>query len=71
MKLCVAQISITRFFSRKIERLNISAIYKSIIIICAVNISLLFIYKFRKKEIQLQPPREPREHRLGEVRQGR
>ena len=23
--------------------------------------------KFRKKEIQLQPPREPREHRLGEV----
>ena len=25
----------------------------------------------RKKEIQLQPPGEPREHRLGEVLQGR
>ena len=24
-----------------------------------------------KKEIQRQPPREPREHRLGKVRQGR
>ena len=32
---------------------------------------VLNIYKFRKKEIQLQSPGEPREHRLGEVLQGR
>ena len=46
------------------------SIYKSIIIIFLVNLPLVYIYKFRKKEIQLQPPGEPREHRLGEVRQG-
>ena len=39
--------------------------YKSIIIICSVNLSLLFIYKFCKKQIHLQPPGEPREHCLG------
>ena len=33
-----------------------------------MNLSLVFI---RKKEIQLQPPGEPRDHRLGEVLQGR
>ena len=32
---------------------------------------VLYMYKFRKKEIQLKPPEEPREHRLGEVLQGR
>ena len=37
----------------------------------SVNLPLVFTYKFRKKEIQLQPPEEPREHRLGEVLQGR
>ena len=36
-----------------------------------MNLPLVFIYKFRKKEIQIQPPGEPREHRLGEVLQGR
>ena len=29
------------------------------------------MYKYGKKEIQLQPPGEPREHRLGEVLNGR
>ena len=51
--------------------LNISAIYESIIIIFPVNLPLVFINKFRKKVIQLQPPGEPREHRIGEVLQGR
>ena len=31
---------------------------------------LVFIHKFRKKGIQSQPPGEPREQHLGEVRQG-
>ena len=35
-----------------------------------MNLPLVFIYKFRLKEIQLQPPGEPREYRLGEVLQG-
>ena len=30
----------------------------------------IYTYKFRMKEIQLQPSGEPREHRLGEVLQG-
>ena len=53
--------------------LNISAIYKSIIIIFSVNFPLVFIYKFRKDFFinQIQPLGEPREHRLGEVLQGR
>ena len=53
--------------------LNISAIYKSIIIIFSVNFPLVFIYKFRKDffKNQIQPLGEPREHRLGEVLQGR
>ena len=69
MKMCVAQTSIP-FFSRGGR---VSAIYKSIIIILLVNLPLVFIYKFRKKETQLQPRTigEPREHRLGEVLQGR
>ena len=36
-----------------------------------VNLPLVFICKFREKEINLQPPGEPREHRLDEVIQGR
>ena len=36
-----------------------------------MNIPLVFLYKFRKKEIQLKPQGEPREHHLGEVLQGR
>ena len=35
-----------------------------------MNLSIAFIYKFRVKEIQIQPPGEPREHHLCEVRQG-
>ena len=31
----------------------------------------MYIYKFRKNVIQLQPPGEPREHRLGKALQGR
>ena len=56
-------------FFRKVGKLNISVIYKSIIIFFLVNLPLVFIYKFCKKEIQLQPPeepQEPQEHRLGE-----
>ena len=49
----------------------ISDIYKSIIIIFSVNLPLVFIYKFCKKEIQLQPRGEPRENSLREVLQGR
>ena len=47
------------FFFRKVEKLNISAIYKSIIIICAVILPLVFIYMFCKKEIlKLEPQGE-------------
>ena len=48
----VAQTSITSFyfFSRKVEKLNISAIYKSIILICSVNLPLVSIFKFYQKE---------------------
>jgi len=35
-----------------------------------VNLSLVSIYKFDKKEIKIQPPGEPRKQHLGEVRQG-
>ena len=50
-----------------VEKLNISAIYKSISIFLSANLPFVFIYKF----CQLQPPGEPREYRLGEVLQGR
>ena len=36
----------------------------------SVNLSLVFIYKFYKKEIPSQPPGEPREQHIGEVGQG-
>ena len=48
------------------EKLNISANYKSIILILLVNLPLL-TYKFCQKKLQ---PGEPRERHLGEVRQG-
>ena len=40
-------------------------------IIFSANFPLVFKYKFRRTEIQLQPTGDPREHRLGEVLQGR
>ena len=40
------------------------------ILIFSVNLPLVYIYKFRKKETKIQPPGEPREHRLGEALQG-
>ena len=43
------------------EKFNIPAIYKSIILIFLVNLPLVFIYKFYNKDIQIQPPGEPRE----------
>ena len=66
MNFFVEQTSIFRCFL-KVEKLNISTIYKSIIIIFSVNLPLVIIYKFWKKEIQLQPPWEPQEYRIGEV----
>ena len=42
-----------------------------VIIIFSVNLPLLSIYKFWKREIQLQPPGEPQEHHRGEFLQGR
>ena len=50
----------------KVEKLNISAIYKAIIIIFSVKLPMVFIVK-----IQIQPPGEPQvpqEHHPGEVR---
>ena len=44
---------------------------QSIIIIFSVNLPLVFICKFRKKEIQLQPPGEPLEHQHGKALQVR
>ena len=35
-----------------------------------MNLPLVFINKFYQKETQIQPPGEPREQHLGEVRQG-
>ena len=72
MKFFVAQNSITRFLCllfRKVKKLNISIIYKSIIITFLVNLPLVLYTIFFLN--QLQPPVEPWEHRLGEVLQGR
>ena len=44
--------SITRF-SYIVKKLNISAIYKSIILIFSENLPLVFIIKFYMKEIQI------------------
>ena len=54
------------FFST-VEKLNISAIYKAIVIIIPVNLPMVLIYKFFKKEIQIQPPVGPQEQHLSEV----
>ena len=46
-----------------VEKLNISTIYESIILIFfSVNLPLVFIYKFYLKEIKIYSPGEPREH---------
>ena len=57
-------------FFPKIEKLIISAIYKSVIIIFPVNLLLGFINKFCFKKLQIQPPGEPSEQHQGEVQQG-
>ena len=36
-----------------------------------MNLPLVFIYNFCKKEIEIQPPGDPLEHRLGKVLQGK
>ena len=54
-----------------VEKLNISAIHNSIILILFTNIPLVFIYKFYKTENQIQPPGNPWEQHLGDVWQGR
>ena len=59
MKLFVAQTPITRLFSI-VEKLNISFIYKSIILIFLVNLPVIF---FRKENL-IQPPGEPRQLNL-------
>ena len=55
------------FFFKKFKKLNISLIYKAIIIF-SVNLPMVNIYKFCKKDILIQPPGEPREQHLGDVR---
>ena len=51
LKIFVAQTSRTRFFSSIVEKLDISAIYKLIILIFSVNLPVISIYKFCRKEI--------------------
>ena len=53
------------------KRQNYQKGWYTLIIIFSVNLPLVFIYKFCKKEIKLQQPGKPWEHRLGEVPQGR
>ena len=47
-----------------VEMVNISAIYKLIILTFSVNLPVIFIYKFWRKESLIQPPGEPRELNL-------
>ena len=54
------------FFFPKLQKLNISAIYKTVILIFSVNLPMVFNYKFYK--IVIQPPGEPREHHIGQVK---
>ena len=68
MKFFVAQTSRTRFFSI-VVKLNIFVITKATILIFLVNLNKVNIYKFPKKENLIQPPGEPREQHLGDVRQ--
>ena len=61
------QTSRTCFFSI-VVKLNIFVITKATILIFLVNLPKVNIYKFPKKEILIQPPGEPREQHLGDVR---
>ena len=66
-KLKFLETSIYYFFSfllQKFKKLNISLIYKEII----VSPPMVNIYKFCKKEVLIQPPGDPREQQLGDVR---
>ena len=47
----VSQKTRTCFFLQFLDKLNISAIYESIILIFSVNLPLILIYKFCKKRI--------------------
>jgi len=57
-------------FFPKFNKLNISLIYKAIIVIFRESSygKYLKFNKFNKKEILIQPPGEPREQHLGDVR---
>ena len=52
----------------KLKKLNISLIYRAIIVIFSVSRPMVNTCKFCKKEILIQPPGEPREQHLGDVR---
>ena len=52
------------FFSSTVEKLNISAIHKSMFLICSVILPVIFIYKFCKKENLIQPSAEIRKDDL-------
>ena len=68
-KLKILETSIFFFFFSfpKFKKLNISLIYKAIIVIL-VSLPMVNIYNFCKREILIQPPGEPREQHLGDVR---
>ena len=53
----------------KVEKLNYSAIYESIILKFGGHFPLMIIYKFCKKDFSLQPPGDPREQHQGDARQ--
>ena len=55
-------------FSSIFVKLDISIISEAIILIVLVNLPMVNIYKFYKKETLVQPPWEPREQHLGGVR---
>ena len=52
----------------KFKKLNISLIYEAIIVIFSVSLPMVNLNKFCKREILIQPPGEPREQHLGDVR---
>ena len=64
MKFFVAQTSIT-FFSQKVEKLNISAIYDFYFF--SESSFVIYLFLICKKKKKIQPPGEPRKHRLGDV----
>ena len=49
-------------------KLKISLFNKAIIVIVSVNLPMVNIYEFCKKDILIQPPGKPREQHLGDVR---